>query len=113
MKRCEISVLTNFNGQKKVHKYMAIKNDSVIKYIDLEKNRICLNLEKNILERENRDYKFIIDFDNNNIEIYIKKLKNKMDKKIKTLMIDKNNNSYLVKYFLTDEKEVNEYSIKY
>ena len=113
MKRCKIKVLTKYNNLEEINDFFAIKDEDVIKYIDLEKNKMIINMKKNVLERENKDYLFTFDFNMNNINIYIKNLKQSINKRIKTLIIDKNNKSYLVRYKLIDENVINEYFIKY
>ena len=113
MKKIKIQVYSKLNEIEENNEFLAIKNDNVIKYIDLENNKMMFDTKNNIIERENNDYFFKIDFNNNYIDIEIKKLHKNMMKNIKTLMISSSNKSFSVKYLLTDENIINEYYVKF
>ena len=113
MKKKEIKVYTKFDKKEDNYKILAIICDDVIKYIDLENNIMVIDMEKNILQRENIDYAYTFDFNKEEIEIKVKNLKKIFVKKIKTLLIQKSAKSYLVRYFLKDDDIVNEYYIKF
>lgn len=113
MERKKIKVYTKFDNVEKNYEILAIKNVDVIKYIDLENNIMIVNIKNNVIKRENKDYIFNIDFEHNNIEIVMKKLKKSFMKKIKVLLINKTNKSYLVRYLLKDEKTINEYYVNF
>ena len=70
-------------------------------------------MSKDTIIRENSDYIFILDFVNNNINVFVKKLKKSFDKSIKTLLVEKTKKRYLVRYLLEDENEINELSNYY
>ncbi len=113
MEEVKIKVYSNLNNIEENNEFLAIKNDSVIKYIDLENNTMIVDIKNNIIERENKDYLFKIKLNENKIEIEIKKLHKIMEKSIKTLLISNNKNKYLVRYLLEDENVVNEYFVKF
>ena len=113
MKRCRVKVITNFDNIKEIHYFNAIKSDNVIKYIDFTKEKMLIDLDNNIFVRENDECRYIIDFKKNNIQIDVKSLKKMTNKGMKTLNIEKNKNSFLVKYQLIDENIINEYYIEY
>lgn len=113
MKRCRVKVITNLDNIKEIHYFNAIKSDNVIKYIDFTKEKMLIDLDNNIFVRENDECRYIIDFKKNNIQIDVKSLKKMMNKGMKTLNIEKNKNSFLVKYQLIDENIINEYYIEY
>ncbi len=113
MKKIKIKVYTMFDKKEENSNFLAIKNDDVIKYIDLENNKMTIDMKNNIIIRENEDYLFNIKLDNNEINIRIKKLKKEFNKKIKTLIINKTNKSYLIRYLLTDDNIYNEYYVTY
>ena len=113
MKKVLIKVYSKLNNIEENNEFLAIKNNNVIKYIDLENNKMMIDMENNYFERENNDYYFKIDFNNNNISIEIKKLHKTMIKDIKTLNISKGKKNYLVRYLLTDENIINEYYVNF
>jgi len=113
MERKKIKVYTNLDKVEKSYNIMAIKNNDVIKYIDLENNIMIIDMANDVIKRENQDYIFNIDFKNSMITIKVKKFNKTFDKSIKVLIIDKNNRSYLVRYILTSEEIVNEYYIEF
>ena len=113
MKRTKISVYSKLNNIEENNDFLAIKDDFVIKYIDLENNKMIIDLKNNIITRENRDYLFNLDFNNNKILITMKKLNKCMEKDIKTMVISLTNSKYLVRYLLTDDNIVNEYYVKF
>jgi len=113
MKKVEISVYSNFNNIEENNAFLAIKDNKVIKYIDIENNKMSIDMENNIIVRENSDYLFNIDFNNNKIYILMKKLNKKFEKAIKTMVIEASNTKYLVRYLLIDENIINEYYVKF
>lgn len=113
MGRREISVYTKLDKSEENYKIMAIIYKDVIKYIDLANNKMIIDMDSDIITRENMEYKFEIDLKNSNINIYAKKLKKEFSKKIETLLIDKNNKEYLIRYRLIDDDMINEYFVKF
>ena len=113
MKRTKIKVFTKLNNIEDNNEFLAVKDDYVIKYIDLENNKMIIDMKNNIIIRENRDYLFNLDFNNNKITITMKKLKKSLEKDIKTLVITQSLSKYLVRYLLTDENIINEYYVKF
>ena len=109
----EIKVYSELNNIIENEEYFAIKNNNVIKYIDLTNNKMNVNINNDIITRENSDYLFTIDFNKNNINIYVKGLKKEFNKDIKVIKKEKTSRSYLVKYQLIDEDIINEYYIKF
>ncbi len=113
MERRQIRVVKDMNGHQEIEEILAIKNDDVIKYIDSENNIMIIDMINNSIKRENNDYIFFLDFVNNSIDIQIKKLKKSFNKSMKTLLIEKNKNSFLVRYQLEDENIYNEYYVNF
>ena len=113
MGRREINIYTKLDKNEESYKIMAIIYKDVIKYIDLANNKMIIDMNNDIITRENMEYKFDIDLKNNSINIYAKKLRKEFNKKIETLLIDKNNREYLVRYRLVDDDMVNEYFVKF
>ena len=113
MRNIIIKVYSKLNNVEENNEFLAIKKDNVIEYIDLENNKMIVDIDKDIIERENRDYYFKMDFKDNVISIEIKKLHKKMIKDIKTLNISKEKKKYSVKYLLTDENIINEYYVNF
>lgn len=113
MEKINIQVYTNLNNLEETNDLLAIKDNDVIKYIDLENNKVIVDMKNDIMIRENIDYHFTIDFNANNIIIKLKSLNKCFDKKIKTIWIKKSKNSYNVKYVLVDDDLINEYHIKF
>ncbi len=113
MKKAKIRVYTCFDKKEDSSDFFAIKDDDVIKYIDLENNKIIVDMKNNIIIKENIDYLFNIDFDNNIIDIEVKKLKKSFNKEIKTMLIEKKKKSFLVRYLLIDDNIYNEYYVTY
>lgn len=113
MEKINIQVYTNLNKLEETNDLLAIKDNDVIKYIDLENNKVIVDMENDIMTRENSDYHFTIDFNANNIIIKLKVHNKFFDKAIKTLSIKKKKNSYNVRYCLLDEDIINEYHIKF
>ena len=113
MERKKIKVYTKLDNQEDNYEIIAIKIDNVIKYIDLSNNIMIIDMNQDIIKRENNDYRFIIDFIKNEIDIYIKKYQKNIKKGIKTLLMRKNKSSYLVRYSLDDENIINEYYVKF
>ena len=113
MGRRKINVYTKLNNQEESNEMFAIISNDVIKYIDLENNKMIIDMLNNIMIRENSDYLYTIDFNKNNIDIYMKKLRKHLDKDIKTLIIEKTRKHYLVRYLLSDDNVYNEYYVNF
>ena len=113
MKKCRIRIYSKLGNIEENNEILAIKNDNVIKYIDFSNNRITVNMKNNIIEKENIDYLFRLNFNDNVIEIYAKKLNKTFYKEIKTLMCSSSKKRYFVKYLLTDENIINEYYVNF
>ena len=113
MKKTNIRVFTKLNDIEENNEFLAIKDDNLIKYIDLEDNKMTIDMEKNIIIRENKDYLFNMDFNNNIITINIKKIGKVLEKEINTMIISKSETKYLIRYLLTDENIINEYYVKF
>lgn len=113
MKKTEIKVFTNLNNIEENNKFLAIKDDNIIKYIDLENNKMIIDTKNNIIIRENNDYLFNMDFVNERITITMKKLNKEFIKDIKTVHISNTTKEFLVRYMLTDERIINEYYVKF
>ena len=113
MKTINVKLCDITNNINDIFDTNAIITDSTIKYVDNNKTKVLLNYIDNILIRENSDYLFNIDFNNNIIDITMKKYKKTFSKNIETLLIKKDNKSYLVRYKLIDEDVINEYQIIY
>lgn len=111
--KLKIKIYSELDNLVESEEYFAIKTDNVIKYIDLANNKMNIDLENNLIIRENSDFIFNIDFINNNINIFMKKIKKYFNKKINTLKLIKTNNSFEVKYKLIDENIINNFYIKY
>ena len=86
MKKIKIKVYSKLNNIEENNEFFAIKNDNVIKYIDFSNNKIIVNMQENIIEKENEDYFFTLKFNDNIIEIYAKKLDKTFYKDIETLI---------------------------
>ena len=113
MKKTKINVFTNFNNREENNDILAIKDNYLIKYIDLDNNKMVVDMENNVITRENRDYLYKLEFNNNIITVLVKKLNKEFEKKIKTLEISKSLKDYLVRYLLIDEDIINEYYVKF
>ena len=113
MKRTKIKVYLNLNNIEENNEFLAIKDDNVIKYIDLENNKMIIDMKNNIIIRENSDYSFNLDFNSNKITINMIKLNKMFEKEIKTINISSAKNSYLVRYSLVDDNIINEYYVKF
>ena len=113
MKKTNINVYTKLNNIEENTEFLAIKDDKIIKYIDLEDNKMTIDMVNNIITRENIDYIFNLDFNNNKILITVKKLNKIIEKEIKTIKILKNAKKYLVRYLLKDDNIINEYYVKF
>ena len=112
MSKIRINVYTNMDNKKENVLINAIKDNNVIKYIDSDYNKYVVNIEGNILIKENKDFFITIDFPNNLIKILMKEYNKEFKKEIETIELNYNNNNYFVKYKLIDEKVINEYKIK-
>lgn len=113
MKEAKIKVFTKFNNIEENNEFLAIIDDFIIKYIDLENNKMIIDMEMNVITRENSDYFFKIDLNNNKITILIKKLNKEFQKDIKTIIVSKSRSKYLIRYLLIDENIINEYYVKF
>ena len=74
MDKIKIKVYSKLNGIEENNEFNAIKKNSVIEYIDLENNKMMVDMDNDIIHRENIDYCFKIDFINNKTNIEINKL---------------------------------------
>ena len=113
MKKIKIRIYSFFNNIEENNEFLAIKDGNVIKYIDFGNNRMRIELNNNIIKKENIDYLFTLDFNNNVIKIFAKKMKKTFLKEIKTLVCEKSNSKFLVRYLLVDEGIINEYYVKF
>ncbi len=113
MKETKINVFTKLNNIEENNEFLAVKSDCSIKYIDLENNKMIIDLEKNTITRENIDYLFNMDFNNNIISITMKKLNKIIEKEIKTMALVNNKKEFMVRYLLTDDEIINEYYVKF
>ena len=113
MKKTNVKVYTEFDNKYESNSFFAIKDNDVIKYIDLENNKIIVDMKNNTIIKENNDYLFNIDFINKRIDIKIKKLMKFFTKEIKLIKLEKTNKSFLVRYLLIDDNIYNEYYIVY
>lgn len=112
MKKTMVKVYSKLNNIEENNEFLAIIDDKLIKYIDLENNKMIIDKENNIIIRENIDYLFNMDFYNNKITITMKKLGKDFVKDIKTMDISNTSKIYSVKYLLIDENIINEYYVK-
>ena len=112
MKKTMVKVYSKLNNIEENNEFLAIIDDKLIKYIDLENNKMIIDKENNIITRENVDYLFNMDFNNNKITITMKKLNKDFIKDIKTIDITNTSKIYSVKYLLIDENIINEYYVK-
>ena len=113
MNKIKIRVYSKVDNKEENNEFNAIKSDNVIKYIDLENNKMIIDIENNTIERENIDYYFKLDFNKNVIIIKVKKLHKEISKEIKTLTVSKSSKRFLVRYLLTDENVINEYYVNF
>lgn len=113
MEKVTIKVYSNLNNIEENNDFLAIKDDNVIKYTDLENNKMIIDTKNNIIERENNDYLFKIKLNDNKIEITVKKLNRILEKDIETMLISLTKKRYLVRYLLLDEKIINEYYVNF
>ena len=113
MKETKIKVFTKLNNISENNVFLAIMDENIIKYIDLENNKMVIDTINNIIVRENIDYVFNLDFNKNKIVITMKKQNKTFEKEIKTLIITKKKKEYLVRYLLPDENLINEYCVKF
>ena len=113
MEKIKIQLYTNFNHKEETEEFLAIKEDDVIKYIDLENNKMTVDIRNNIIIKENSDYHFTMDFNTNNIIIKLKKHNRVFDKPIETLFKETKKETYRVVYKLLDENIINEYHMKF
>ena len=112
MQKTTIKVYSKLNNIEENNEFLAIMDDKLIKYIDLENNKMIIDKENNMIIRENIDYLFNMDFNNNKITITMKKLNKEFIKDIKTIDISNTSKVYSVKYLLIDENIINEYYVK-
>ena len=112
MQKVTIKVYSKLNNIEENNEFLAIVDDKLIKYIDLENNKMIIDKENNMIIRENIDYLFNMDFNNNKITITMKKLNKDFVKDIKTMDISNTSKIYSVKYLLIDENIINEYYVK-
>ena len=113
MEKIKIEILQNLYNKEETFEMYAIKDNNVIKYNDLENNKMEIDILNDIIIRENSDYTYRMDFNNEIITIKVKSLNKEFDKKIKKLLIDKGKHYFNVKYHLIDEGIINEYYVKF
>ena len=113
MKKIKIKIYSNLDNVEENNEIFAIKNENVIKYIDFSNNKMTIDIENKIIEKENNDYLFTLKFNDNIIEIFAKKLKKVFYKDIKTIICTSSNSKFLVRYLLIDENTINEYYVKF
>lgn len=113
MKKVNIHVYSKLNNIEENNDFLAVNDSNYIKYLDLENNKMIIDMKNNIITRENIDYLFNMRFNDNKIDILVKKLNKNIEKDIKTLIVSKRKNDYLVRYLLTDENIINEYYVKF
>lgn len=113
MEKVSIKVYSNLNNIEENNEFLAIKDENVIKYTDLENNKMIIDMKNNVIERENNDYLFKIKLNENVIEIMMKKLNKVFLKEINTLLISLTGKRYLVRYQLSDDNIINEYYVNF
>ena len=113
MEKKEIKVYTKLDNIETNNIFLAIKNEKVIKYNDLDNNKMIIDYENDIIRRENHDYIIAINLKTNCIDIYIKKQRFLIKKEIKTLLIKKTNKVFMTRYKLIDENIINEYYVNF
>ena len=113
MEKVSIKVYSNLNNIEENNEFLAIKDENVIKYTDLENNKMIIDIKNNVIERENNDYLFKIKLNENVIEIMMKKLNKVFLKEINTLLISLTGKRYLVRYQLSDDNIINEYYVNF
>ena len=113
MNKVTVKIYTNLDQKEETYEMLAIKDNNIIKYNDFANNKMMIDLDNNVLTRENEDFCFTLDFLKNSIVIVLKKVNKVFNKEIKTLMIERKSNAYNVKYCLVDEGSINEYYIKF
>ena len=113
MEKVSIKVYSNLNNFEENNEFLAIKDENVIKYTDLENNKMIIDMKNNVIERENNDYLFKIKLNENVIEIMMKKLNKVFLKEINTLLISLTGKRYLVRYQLSDDNIINEYYVNF
>ena len=113
MKKTKVKVYSKLNNIEENNEILAIIDDKLIKYIDLENNKMIIDMKNNVIERENNDYLFKIKLNENVIEIMMKKLNKVFLKEINTLLISLTGKRYLVRYQLSDDNIINEYYVNF
>lgn len=113
MAKKEIKVYTKMDKIINNDNFSAIVSNNVIKYIDLVNNKFVVDLNEDILIKENRETLIKIDFNKNIISILLKEHNKEFFKDIETILINKDNNIYYIKYKLVDENIINEYQIDF
>ena len=112
MSKNRINIYTNMDKIINNNNFDAIVSCNVIKYIDLVNNKFVVDCNNDILFKENNDTIVKIDFNKNIMSILLKEYNKEFYKDIETLLINKDNNIYYVKYKLIDENVINEYRIE-
>ena len=113
MSKKRINIYTNMDKIINNDNFDAIVSNNVIKYIDLVNNKFVVDCNNDILIKENNDTLVKIDFSKNIISILLKEYNKEFYKEIDTLLINRDNNIYYVKYKLIDENVINEYRIEF
>ena len=88
-------------------------NNNILSFFDKDQNKteMILDLNTNRFIRNNNECKIEIDFDQEEIKYYLKKEDLKFTQNIKTIMLKKNNNEYIINYQIEENPFV--LNIKY
>ena len=113
MKKVNIKIYSFLNNIEENNEFLAIKDDNVIKYIDFSNKKMKIDMENNIIEKDNEDYLITLKFNENIIEIFSKKLKKTFYKEIETITCEYSKTKFLIRYSLIDENIINEYYVKF
>ena len=88
-------------------------NNNILSFFDKDQNKteMILDLNTNRFIRNNNECKIEIDFNQEEIKYYLKKEDLKFTQNIKTIMLKKNNNEYIINYQIEENPFV--LNIKY
>lgn len=112
--KIKVKIKNNEQNLKNIYTAIYQKDKEIIKYQELDKTKVTLNIKDNILIRENNFMYMKYIFLNNNIsigDILLKDINKSVKVNIKTKKIIKNSNKFLVKYELLDGNEAFEYEL--
>lgn len=118
MKKVKLNIKLKNKDIQEEKSLIAVIDNNQIKYIENKDivTEMELDLENDILIRNNKDYtityKFILDEITIN-KVLVKELNRGLDLKIKTNKLKKDNNSYKVEYEILDSNEIIEYELNY